>query len=588
MNRTNSILHVIVIAIMMAATSLWQTAGAKVRLVASTNSGNVHKLETPGTDDGDRTYNYGCNWEQAFYNPKLFTVSASKKVTFCPGNLLHFSEFKSVPIIISGKTELVPNFVNKWQIADHQWESLSNGTDIYYLQREKGGVISIFGTSTTIVNDAEYTKYYDTFKFDEKDDWSDMIPEDYDYRHMLTSLEWNYLINQRDNAASLHEVGKLNCRVEKDVVSDIYGLFLYPDGYEGQKAGTTPVDSVKWFAMEEAGAVFLPTNQNYSGHTCGMYWAFTLGGSYSALYFDISGEVKIITVDNIDQCAIRMTSYYVDPSEEEMDVLKGEGTVESPYEIGSAADMRAFRDKVNAGQNGLCAILTRDVDLGGTSNWSMATLRTGSSSVNPYVGTFDGNGYTIKNLKSTMGLFGLLTDGAVVKDLTITGEVNGNTSYMGGLCGAAIVSSTNVTIQNVICNVSVTPQNDMFTGTIGGVGGVGGIVGLAGGNGEASLVIDNCTYGGTISIAEKYGESDKVGEFIGSTMMGEAEVTDCSFTGMIIMGSTVIKGTPQISTAIPRIKTNDDKVVIYDLMGRKHDKLQKGINIVNGKKVLVK
>lgn len=44
--------------------------------------------------------------------------------------------------------------------------------------------------------------------------------------------------------------------------------------------------------------------------------------------------------------------------------LSGSGTEADPYLIASADDLKAFRDKVNAGDNStLCAKLTQNIDL---------------------------------------------------------------------------------------------------------------------------------------------------------------------------------------------------------------------------------
>ena len=58
------------------------------------------------------------------------------------------------------------------------------------------------------------------------------------------------------------------------------------------------------------------------------------------------------------------------------------------YELGSADDMLAFAQKVNAGEKELNAVLTNDIDMAGKT-WTPIT---------EYAGTFDGQNHKIKNL----------------------------------------------------------------------------------------------------------------------------------------------------------------------------------------------
>ena len=45
-------------------------------------------------------------------------------------------------------------------------------------------------------------------------------------------------------------------------------------------------------------------------------------------------------------------------------IMKGSGTAEDPYQIEDAADLKAFRDRVNGQTSStLCATLTKDIDL---------------------------------------------------------------------------------------------------------------------------------------------------------------------------------------------------------------------------------
>ena len=76
--------------------------------------------------------------------------------------------------------------------------------------------------------------------------------------------------------------------------------------------------------------------------------------------------------------------------------------------------------------------LTRNLNLR-SKNWSPI-----GSAEAPFTGTFDGNGFTIKNIYTSedqnyQGLFGYVA-GGTIKNLTVTGTVKGNT-YVGAFAG---------------------------------------------------------------------------------------------------------------------------------------------------------
>ncbi len=86
---------------------------------------------------------------------------------------------------------------------------------------------------------------------------------------------------------------------------------------------------------------------------------------------------------------------------------------------------------------------------------------------NPFKGTFDGNGYTIKGLNYHRDLFvpapdtGLFawTDGAVIKNLTMTDAYVG-ADYRGGVLVGCAMNTTIENVKLVNCTSSVTPANN--------------------------------------------------------------------------------------------------------------------------------
>ena len=150
--------------------------------------------------------------------------------------------------------------------------------------------------------------------------------------------------------------------------------------------------------------------------------------------------------------------------------MTGRGTETDPYQISTAKELRWFRGVVNGdnGQTqnlGACAELTADIDLGNEA-WTPIGPDKGSS----YTGTFDGKGYTIKNLNvsgsGNIGLFGYVS-GGTIRNLTVAGSVTAT----GGRAGGITCTLIDGLIENCanLCTVTYT----------GADGSVGGIVGYA-------------------------------------------------------------------------------------------------------------
>jgi hypothetical protein len=108
--------------------------------------------------------------------------------------------------------------------------------------------------------------------------------------------------------------------------------------------------------------------------------------------------------------------------------LVGNGTSESPLQIGTEADLFEFASRVAAGGSGLCAVLTDDITV---ADWSVISIGRPSASQTsdsptPYAGTFDGGGHTLTLTKKVDGLttassgvalFHTVTKDGVVKNL---------------------------------------------------------------------------------------------------------------------------------------------------------------------------
>ena len=249
--------------------------------------------------------------------------------------------------------------------------------------------------------------------------------------------------------------------------------------------------------------------------------------------------------------------------------LTGAGTADDPYLIGTAEELKAFRDKVNSGESALCAKLTADIVLNdGTfdkdGNWSEDGTPNKWTPINDYTGTFDGQNHTIEGVYVTnemyAGLFGSVR-GGTVKNVAVTGYVEG-TRYVGGIVGygtyATVTGCTNhaaVKAKNeILCVggiVGCVYEQGIVTGctntgavtafpiegsTYWGLGGVGGIVGGASTGSVHNLTAISITACANLGEVSAFIDSDKAGAYVGGIAWeaaGRTIPTDCFNAGDI-------------------------------------------------------
>lgn len=144
--------------------------------------------------------------------------------------------------------------------------------------------------------------------------------------------------------------------------------------------------------------------------------------------------------------------------------MVGSGTLASPYQVTTASEFNSIRNNLSAHY-----ILMNDIDLASYTNF----VPIGNSS-SKFIGTLDGNGFKVKNLKANRnatytGLFGY-AEGATIKKLgVVDANVNSQTSNYSGIIAGQINSGTLI-------------DQCYSTGVLNGQYGQGGIVGwLAGG-----------------------------------------------------------------------------------------------------------
>ena len=221
----------------------------------------------------------------------------------------------------------------------------------------------------------------------------------------------------------------------------------------------------------------------------------------------------------------------------------GSGTEQDPCRIGGREELELFRMQVNRyGRTDLCAVLTSDIVMNsGTFNadgrYTPAAGETArgvypiGSEKQPYTGTFDGGGYTIRGLcvarrgyydgesfaaANYVGLFGGLS-GATVKNLTVTGYVDGR-FYVGGIAGYADDTTKLLNCRSECIVVSGKSTHPYASDPESVIRYAGGIVGYNKGS------VTACCNAGTVTGIDSVG---------GITGGGPGTVSDCYNVGAV-------------------------------------------------------
>ena len=225
---------------------------------------------------------------------------------------------------------------------------------------------------------------------------------------------------------------------------------------------------------------------------------------------------------------------------------RGNGSVDKPYEISTAAELAWFRDYVNKESQFASAMLTDDIDLSEFCHAADAATNTEELSWDPigngkmYCGTFDGNGKTIRNLYINTtyifrGFFGYANGGSI-KNITFDNAKVKNTNKFG--TGILTGGFEKCTIENIKILANCSVEGTENTGGIAGAGAgyisncenrakvngtnkVGGIVGSSYDN-----TISSCANYGAVTGTEYAGGI--VGYFGSGTMQNSANYGDIS------------------------------------------------------------
>ena len=214
------------------------------------------------------------------------------------------------------------------------------------------------------------------------------------------------------------------------------------------------------------------------------------------------------------------------------------------YYIANDTDLKAFRDKVNAGEAfaDKTITLTDDVDLK-NEEWTPIGVKDG----NKFKGTFDGQGNSIKNMKIENGpdyaaFFGAVED-ATVKDLTVEGSVSG--SNVAGIFGRVDGSST---IVNRINKATVSGTNkaagivvkiEANNTTLEGCKNFGNVSCITN-NGAAGIVV--YAQNGTFTIKDCVNEGAVIAPRAGGIVYNVSDNGNGTITGCVNKGNITATG----------------------------------------------
>lgn len=263
----------------------------------------------------------------------------------------------------------------------------------------------------------------------------------------------------------------------------------------------------------------------------------------------------------------------------------GEGTEENPYLVGNAEELNSVREDLEAHYKQI-----DHIDLKDFPEWEPI----GDSYSDYFAGSYDGDGYTISNLKiradsgsQGAGLFGLVFD-ATFKDIHLRDVDVDGLNYVGALVGYAIDSSEisttsavggivkgeisvggliGATSSGFVLKESITRLKVIAGGGEGSFG-AGGLVGK--GQGE---LVENC-----------YSESDVEAPYTAGGIVGEStgNVKNSYSSGVISGSSNVgglvgsgsgltIENSFALNPEIIRLPTDDDELdqeTFGDIIGK--------------------
>ncbi|MBR4215168.1 MAG: bacterial Ig-like domain-containing protein, partial [Bacteroidales bacterium] len=219
--------------------------------------------------------------------------------------------------------------------------------------------------------------------------------------------------------------------------------------------------------------------------------------------------------------------------------------IDDVYQITKAQDLFWFVIEVNNGNTGLNAALTNDIVIN-QDLWKQINKTTKAepqltvwkpigTEHSAFSGTFDGQGHTISGIyindetQSNVGLFGVTTETAVIKNLGVTDSYISGNENVGAICGKSEGTVVNCyTVSEVVGNKNVNP-----------------LVGAK----EKAAVVQNSFYLADSPKANdpcaKTAEQFKSGEVAAQLAKG-ATINGVTYSGESFAGLTELPGTENI------------------------------------------
>ncbi len=251
--------------------------------------------------------------EFSFTTITVFSVAASQKVVFSPGNLqwsaTNGGNTATTHAVIGNGTA-----AGTWRFSPHQWDTI--GANNSNISSTYTGWIDLFGWGTSGYNN-KYPYMSSTTNADYFSGSNDIVGTFYDWGvynaiynpatqttdapgswRTLTIDEWQYLLFSRATTSHI--------RYAKAIVNGVKGLIIVPDNWRTSiytldstnvsRANYTAniIDSTDWANMEAAGCILLPaagyregtivTRVGYGTGAIGSYWSASYSGSSYAYY----------------------------------------------------------------------------------------------------------------------------------------------------------------------------------------------------------------------------------------------------------------------------------------------------------------
>ncbi|MBQ8454039.1 MAG: hypothetical protein IJ537_01670 [Bacteroidaceae bacterium] len=203
------------------------------------------------------------------------------------------------------------------------------------------------------------------------------------------------------------------------------------------------------------------------------------------------------------------------------------------YEIATAKQLAWFEKLVNRGEDKANAVLTADIDFAELTEDESFVWTPIGSWVNSaaYRGHFDGQGHTIKNFnvsasQNYFGIFGVVSEGVVIENFDIEGSitVNGDIGYAASV--VAYARDSTLTITGVHSKVDINSTSTAGTPRLGGL--VGGCP-----RQDSKVIIDRCTYSGTLNANDKGGNYGGIVGYILNNNTTIVDITNCLFDGKL-------------------------------------------------------